>query len=68
MGDPDKTPREERSLFDILDDFRPAPTLRKALELCNGEDIRLNGCACGPGEPCFLHGNIVRRALEVAGG
>jgi hypothetical protein len=40
--------------------------LEAALELCNGEDIRLNGCVCKPDAPCYLHGVVVEKALGLS--
>ena len=37
--------------------------LREALELCNADHVRLDGCACVPEGKCYLHGVIVAKAL-----
>jgi hypothetical protein len=33
--------------------------MREVLALCNGDDIRLNGCACTTEQMCYLHAKIV---------
>ena len=40
-------------------------TLTEALQLCDGEDVRLNGCTCTDEAKCYLHGVIVAEALAV---
>ena len=40
--------------------------VREALDLLCAEDLRLNGCACNPGESCYLHARIIPEKTRPA--